>query len=899
MFKNIFLSFLPAPVFLAGSEVSNRIATPAMKSKGRKVQHASVIFAWCSAIFLVLACRQASAAITRDVAISLDQNTAASSVTSPAFTTKSGQELLLAFVSADELTTPNTTVQSVTGAGLTWVMVVRTNTQSGTSEIWRAFAPSVLTNVTVSAKLSQSVVSSITVESFSGVNVSGTNGSGAIGAVGSGHAASGAPSATLVTTQSNSVVVGVGNDFDTATARTPLAGQTLVHQAFSSTGDTYWVQQVTAQTATSGTRITLGDSAPTSDQYNLSICEIVPPSVASGSAAAAQLTLSATTLSYGNVNNGSSATQSVILKSSGTAPVTISSISASGTGFSIPSATLPATLAVGQTLTIPATFAPTTAGATSGALKIVSNSTAGATSTVTLTGTGVAVTSLLTMSTSALSYGSIADGTSKTLSLTLTSSGRTAVSISSLSVSGTGFSVPSMTMPKALASGKSMTIPVTFAPTTAGAVSGTLKIVSNSATGATSTVTLSGTGTSSTPQLTLSASSLSYGSIVDGTSKALSVTLTSSGRAAVTVSSLSISGTGFSIPATTLPATLAAGQTLTIPVTFAPKTAGAVSGSLKVVSNSTTGATSTVTLSGTGTASTPQLTLSASSLSYGSIADGTSKALSVTLTSSGTAAVTINSLSLSGTGFSMMASSMPLSLAVGQSLTVQITFAPTTAGAASGTLTINSTSATGATSTVSLSGTGTTAPSPKLTLSATSLSFGTVTEGSPTTESVTLSSTGTTALTVSSASITGTGFSIVGGSFPITLNAGATATLTVQFAPTAATTVTGQLTINSNSTTGATSTVALSGTGEAAVAHSVDLTWTAPSSSTDPVAGYHVYRMISGGTTYTLLNSSIVTQTSYVDSNVVSGTTYEYEVKSVDSAGVESAASNQFTATIP
>jgi fibronectin type 3 domain-containing protein len=139
----------------------------------------------------------------------------------------------------------------------------------------------------------------------------------------------------------------------------------------------------------------------------------------------------------------------------------------------------------------------------------------------------------------------------------------------------------------------------------------------------------------------------------------------------------------------------------------------------------------------------------------------------------------------------------------------------------------------------------------------------------------------------------------VGGTFPLTINAGATATLTVQFAPTTATTSTGQLTISSNSTLGSTNTVALSGTGEAPVTHSVDLSWTAPTGGTDPIAGYHIYREASGSTTFTLLNSSLVTQTDYVDSTVVSGASYNYVVKSVDQSGVESVASNQIAITIP
>jgi Cep192 domain 4 len=239
---------------------------------------------------------------------------------------------------------------------------------------------------------------------------------------------------------------------------------------------------------------------------------------------------------------------------------------------------------------------------------------------------------------------------------------------------------------------------------------------------------------------------------------------------------------------------------------------------------------------------------------------------------------------------------MPATLNPGQSMTLQVQFKPTATGSATGNLTISSNSTTGTTAVVSLSGTGTTANS-QLTLSGTTLSFGNVAVNSATTQSLTLTSSGTSSVTVNAASIAGSGFTLVGGSFPVTLNPNQSTALQVQFKPTAAGSVTGSLTITSNSTNGSSAVVSLSGTGTA-TPHEVDLSWTAPGSSADPVAGYNVYRATGGGANQ-LVNASVLTATSYVDSTVVSGTAYTYSVKSVDSSGVESAASNQTTVTIP
>ncbi len=303
-----------------------------------------------------------------------------------------------------------------------------------------------------------------------------------------------------------------------------------------------------------------------------------------------------------------------------------------------------------------------------------------------------------------------------------------------------------------------------------------------------------------------------------------------------------------------------------------------------------------VVYSGQATAANPQLKVSATSLSFGSVAVNTATTASVTLTSSGTSPLTVSSASVSGTGFSLTAGTFPTTLNPNSSMTLQLQFKPTASGAVTGKLTIGSNSTTGTSTVVSLSGTGA-AANPQLKVSATTLSFGTVAVKTAKTGSVTLTSSGTTAVTVSSASISGTGFSIVGGSFPATLNPNQTLTLTLQFKPTAAGSDTGKLTINSNSTTGTTATVALSGTGTT-VAGQVNLSWSAPSSSAAPVVGYNIYRALGSGA-FQLLNSSMDAKTTYVDTGVVSGDTYNYTVKSVDTSGVESAPSNEITVSVP
>lgn len=213
---------------------------------------------------------------TIDVRISADQGSAKSSVNTATFSTSAATELLLAFISTDASGGgSNAKVNSVSGGGLTWTLVLRSSTQRGTAEIWRAFSATTLSGASVTASLSEKVSSSMTVMSFTGIDTSGTGGSGAIGATKSANASSGAPTAQLVTTRNGSLVIGVGNDYDNAIARTVGSGQTLVHQYLSPVGDTYWVQMENAPTMLSGTTVVINDTAPTSDRYNLAICEIL------------------------------------------------------------------------------------------------------------------------------------------------------------------------------------------------------------------------------------------------------------------------------------------------------------------------------------------------------------------------------------------------------------------------------------------------------------------------------------------------------------------------------------------------------------------------------------------------------------------------------------------------
>jgi Abnormal spindle-like microcephaly-assoc'd, ASPM-SPD-2-Hydin len=187
---------------------------------------------------------------------------------------------------------------------------------------------------------------------------------------------------------------------------------------------------------------------------------------------------------------------------------------------------------------------------------------------------------------------------------------------------------------------------------------------------------------------------------------------------------------------------------------------------------------------------------------------------------------------------------------------------------------------------------------PTLSVDASAIDFGNVNLNSPSTQSLTLTSTGSISVTVSSATVSGAGFSVSGASFPLTLAPNQSAALSVQFDPTAAGAASGMLSLTSNSSTTASTAISLIGTGGSS-AYQVNLTWNAPDNSSDPVAGYNVYRAPNGSTSYELLNSSMVTQTTYSDSTVTDNQTYSYYVESVDASGNSSPPSSTSSINVP
>jgi Abnormal spindle-like microcephaly-assoc'd, ASPM-SPD-2-Hydin/Cep192 domain 4/HYDIN/CFA65/VesB-like, Ig-like domain len=205
------------------------------------------------------------------------------------------------------------------------------------------------------------------------------------------------------------------------------------------------------------------------------------------------LSANPTSLSFGNVNVGSTGSLSETITNTGGSSVSVSQVGITGTGMSVSGITTPLTLNGGQSATFTIKFAPTAAGAISGNLTVTSTAT-NPTLTIPVSGSGIAVTvGQLSVSPTTLALGSVMVGSSGTATGTLMASGAT-VTVTAASTNNSVFTIGAFSLPHTIAAGQTANFTITFSPLTSGAVSTALTFTSN-AQPSTTTETLTGTGT--------------------------------------------------------------------------------------------------------------------------------------------------------------------------------------------------------------------------------------------------------------------------------------------------------------------------------------------------------------------------------------------------------------------
>jgi hypothetical protein len=313
----------------------------------------------------------------------------------------------------------------------------------------------------------------------------------------------------------------------------------------------------------------------------------------------------------------------------------------------------------------------------------------------------------VTVSPKSLSFGNQLVGTSSaTQTITVTNNGSVATNLS-ISVSGDFTQTNTCPVsPATLAMGGNCMVNAAFKPTATGVRNGVITVTHQLA-GSPQSVALSGTGVA--PIVTLGGNSISFGNQnVGTTSNAQMVSLSNTGTATLTISSIATSGTNPSdfAQTNTCGGSVAAGANCSISVTFKPTAAGSRSASVTITDNAA-GSPQSVALTGTGV--TPAVMLSATSLNFGGqLITTASTAQNVTLTNNGTATLNISSIAIASanSGDFSETNTCGASVAAAGNCTISVTFKPTATGSRAASVTITD-DATGSPQATSLAGMGT------------------------------------------------------------------------------------------------------------------------------------------------------------------------------------------------
>jgi len=514
------------------------------------------------------------------------------------------------------------------------------------------------------------------------------------------------------------------------------------------------------------------------------------------------LSANSTSVAFGNVAVGSTVTKSLTVTNAGTATVNISAATVSGAGFTVVGGNPSASVPVGQSITVQMQFAPTAGGAANGTLTVTSDAS-NSPLAISLSGTGMQPD--LTMSPSSLNFSSVTVGQTSSQNVTLTNSGNRNLTVNLATLTGTGFGMTGLALPKTIAAGGNISFSVSFTPTSTAGETGSI-VFTDSAPNSPQTLPLAGSAVATGSSLAANPGSFNFNNVLVNGSSHQTFTLTNSGNTTITINQVSTSGVGFSSSGLAVGQQIAAGATATFTSTFAPTTAGAASGTVTITSTATN-PTLSIPLSGTGTQG--GLSANPASINFQGVLEHSSASVPVTLTNTGTAPVSITNHTIAGTGFTLTGWSAPASLTPGQTTSFTVTFAPTTLGSASGSVSITS-NAPGSPLAINLSGSGT-ATQATLTIGPSPVAFNNVNVGSNSTQTVTLTNTGNAALNITAATISGAGYTM-SLTAPKTINAGGNTPFTVTFRPTGSGSAAGSIQITSNAA-GSPTTISLSGTG--------------------------------------------------------------------------------------
>jgi hypothetical protein len=322
---------------------------------------------------------------------------------------------------------------------------------------------------------------------------------------------------------------------------------------------------------------------------------------------ACDLQANPTAVFFANISPGQTAVQNVILTNYGTDECYISKgelKAGSSTAFKASVAGFPpSSIASGGTFKVPVTFAPTTAGQHSGTLHIEYGTDPCPIPIPGLCPTpqvldvdlkGGTLEPKVCIAPTTLDYGTVASGTQKDMSFTITSCGQGTLSLRGLKMeAGTSkdYSFPTaVKVPQFIPAGQAITVNVRYAPKTNASDFGQVMVLSNDPNLPKGYVTLRGNaGNVCATQIACSTDKLVFPTMEVGRSSSLSVVCTNVGNQPATVNGVGLSGgssSAFTVSMGRTPQTIQPGGTFRVEVNYVPQVAGADNGTIVFNSNS-------------------------------------------------------------------------------------------------------------------------------------------------------------------------------------------------------------------------------------------------------------------------------------------------------------------------
>lgn len=414
---------------------------------------------------------------------------------------------------------------------------------------------------------------------------------------------------------------------------------------------------------------------------------------------------------------------------------------------------------------------------------------------------------------SELDIGSAEVGESTTESFTFKNVLDQDVSVSGLSIGGEdadAFEIVGGGGSVTVGSGECHTIEIRFTPDEAGDYDASLSVT---ASGRSESTALDGQGVEPAfPDAEMSPTDHDFGSVRVGSTSNTTFVVRNTGDAPLAIEDATVGGDSAFSTDGGLPDVLGAGERAELTVRYDPSETGASQGTLEVTTNDSDDGTLTADLTGEGIET--DMSVSPASLSFDSVSVGSTSQLSVDLTNEGTEPIEVTGLSIQGEDASVFAivEGGTTTIEAGESASVTVEFTPQQAVGYGGALQIETASDQVPTAGVSLSGSGS---APDIKVAPGSVNFGKTVTSDIVTRDLRVINQGSEPLELTSLELVGSNtgaFSVIGDAAPITVPAGETRALTVQFSPSEAGSFSASLVVGSNDPDEGTKSIYLSNT---------------------------------------------------------------------------------------